>query len=229
MNFPTPKLNEFFNSSKPISGILSVFGDFGVGKTTLALQIAMKTAKEGPIVFIYSKPNFPYEKVSKILNEKSSHILNNIIFICALNFADLCTLVFNLELLTLTFLKEIKTPIRLIVIDSITDLYRLELNRDKKEKNFSLNYQLNQILAILYNINDTYRTEILIVNEISRKNYGDTTKEVQSGGNVVDYWIKSSIQIRRTKKLNVRKLSLIKDSEIKSFNFLLDLSEYGFK
>jgi len=159
---------------------------------------------------------------------KSSHILNNIIFIFALNFVDLNSIVFNLELLILHFLKENKTPIKLIVIDSITDLYRLELNRDKKEKNFRLNYQLNQILAILYYINDTYGTEILIVNEISRKNEGDATKEVQSGGNVVDYWIKSSIQISRTKKLNVRRFNIIKDPEMKSFHFLIDLSENGF-
>lgn len=228
MNFPTPQLNELFESSKPIKGIISIWGGSGVGKTTLALQIAINAANVGNVVFIYSKPNFPYEKVGKILRDNPSNILNNINFISALNFADLNTIVLNLELLILTFLKENKTVINLIVIDSITDLYRLELNKDKKEKNVRLNYQLNQILANLYYLNDTYGTEILIVNELSRKKYNDSTKEVQSGGQVMDYWTNSSIKISRTKKLNVRKFNIIKDSETKSFQLLSNLAEHGF-
>ena len=101
-------------------------------------------------------------------------------------------------------------------------------NKDKKEKNFRLNYQLNQILANLYYLNDTYGTEILIVNELSRKKYNDSTKEVQSGGQVMDYWTNSSIKISRTKKLNVRKFNIIKDSETKPFQLLSNLAEHGF-
>ena len=228
MNFPTPQLNELFESSKPIKGIISIWGGSGVGKTTLALQIAMSAGKLGNIIFIYSKPNFPYEKVGKLLSGNPSNILNNLNFISALNFADLNTIILNLELLILTFLKENKSVINLIVIDSITDLYRLELNKDKKEKNVRLNYQLNQILANLYYLNDTYGTEILIVNELSRKKYNDSTKEVQSGGQVMDYWTNSSIKISRTKKLNVRKFNIIKDSETKSFQLLSNLAEHGF-
>ncbi|MFX1453722.1 MAG: hypothetical protein ACFFCM_23025, partial [Promethearchaeota archaeon] len=219
---------EFFDSSKPIEGITSIWGDFGVGKTTLALQIALNSAKVGKIVFIYSKPNFPYEKVRKILNSNPSHILNNITFISALNFADLSTSVLNLELLNLTFLKEIKTCINLIVIDSITDLYRLKLNRDKKEKNVRLNYQLNQILANLSYINESYGTEILIVNEISRKNYEDFAIEIQSGGKVMDYWVSGSIKISRTNKLNVRNLKIMKPSVKKILKVSSLLSENGF-
>lgn len=229
MNFPTPKLNEFFDSCKPIHGILSIFGDFGVGKTTLALQIAMNTAMKGSVLFVYSKPNLPYGKVGKILSDKSSNILNNIILISVLNFADLNTLVFNLEFLILNFLKESKILINLIVIDSITDLYRLELNKEKKEKNFFLNYQLNQILGNLYYINETYGTEILIVNELSRKSYNDSAKEVQSGGRVMDYWVTNSIKIGRTKKLNVRKFILMKEPKKETFQLLSNLEENGFR
>ena len=228
MHFPTPKLNEFFDTSKPIDGIISIFGDFGVGKTTLALQVAMNAAKKGNVVFFYSKANFPYEKVGKLLNDYSSQILNNLMFISALSFTDLILTVQNLELLILTSLKENDPSVNLIVIDSITDLYRLELNKDKKEKNFRLNYQLNQILANLYYINESYGPEILIVNELSRKSYENSTKEVQSGGKVMDYWVRNSVKISRTKKLNVRKFKTTKDLEALSLRFLSDLSEHGF-
>ena len=229
MNFPTPQLNGIFDSSKPINGILSIWGDFGVGKTTFALQIAMNSAKLGEVVYIYSKPNFPYEKVGKILSDNPSNILNNITFISSLNFTDLNSIVLKLEFLILDYLNENKTPMDLIIIDSITDLYRLELNRDKKEKNVLLNYQLNQMLASLYHINENYGTEVLIVNELSRKNYDDYTKEVQSGGKVMDYWVRNSIKISRTKKLNIRMFEITKHPEMKTFQFLSDLTEHGFE
>ena len=229
MIFPTTKLNEFFNSSELSKGIFSIFGDFGVGKTTLALQFAIDTAKLGKVVFIYSKPNFPYEKIGKILREDSSDILNNLILISTQDFIGLNNIVLNLEFLILNYLNEQKAVLNLIVIDSITDLYRLELNREKKEKNVNLNYQLNQLLANLCYINDKYSINILIVNEISRRNYEDYTIEIQSGGKVMDYWVKYSLKINRTKKLNVRNLIITKHPEMKSFQFLSDLTEYGFK
>jgi RecA/RadA recombinase len=228
MNFPTPKLNDFFETSKPITGILSIFGDLGVGKTTLALQIAISAATKGKVVYFYSKPNFPYEKVGKLLKDYPSQILNNVIFISILNFTDLIPTVENLELLILNSLKENKLSINLILIDSLTDLYRLELNKDKKKKNVHLNYQLNHILANLCYINELFGSEILIVNELSRKSYENSTKEMQSGGKVMDYWVRNSVKISRTKKLNVRKFKTTKELETSSLKFLSELSEHGF-
>ncbi|TFG21975.1 MAG: hypothetical protein EU532_14755 [Promethearchaeota archaeon] len=229
MIFPIQKLNEVLNSSEVIKGILSIWGSFGVGKTTFALQLAIKTAKLEKVLFIYSKPNFPYEKIGKLLREDSSDLLNNIIFISISDFLSLNNMVLNLEFLILNYLKKQKAVLNLIVIDSITDLYRLELNREKKEKNIHLNYQLNKLLANLYYINEKYSINILIVNELSRKNYEDHTKEVESGGKVMEYWVNYSIKINRTKKLNLRNFIIMKPPEMKSFQFLSDLTEHGFK
>jgi len=61
MNFPIPDINKFFETNKSLKGIFSIWGDYGIGKTTLALQTAINSSKQGKILFIYSKPNFPYE------------------------------------------------------------------------------------------------------------------------------------------------------------------------
>ncbi len=229
MKFPTQKLNAYFKSTDPLKGIFSIWGDFGVGKTTFALQTAINTAKIGKrVIYIYTKPNFPSEKIHMIQKD-SFKILDKIIFIQTTNFDELNNIVFNFEFLILKYLNESNINFDLIVIDSLTNLYRIELNKDKKEKNYNLNYQLNQILANLFYINKTYGIEIMIINEISRKNFNDQIIEVQSGGKVMKYWVNFSIKITRTEKLNKRKLILTKDLEIELNNFTLNLTENGFE
>lgn len=229
MKFPTQKLNLYFKNTDPLKGIISIWGDFGVGKTTFALQTAINTAKMGKqVLYIYTKPNFPSEKISMIQKDSFKKLVN-IIFIQTNNFHELNSIVFNFEFLILKFLQERNFNLNLIVIDSLTDLYRIELNKEKKEKNYNLNYQLNQILATLYYINEIYSIEIMIINEISRKNFNNQIIEVQSGGKVMNYWVDFSIKITRIEKLNERKFILTKDSEIELDKFTSYLTGNGFK
>jgi RecA/RadA recombinase len=234
MNFPTSELNDILQSSEvPIEGVFSVFGDFGVGKTTFALQTALNAARENKkVIYIYSKPNFPNEKVGNIIQmippEEQIELLDNIIFIQTNDFNDLNTIVFNLEFLVLSNLKEKDEMLNLIIIDSITDLYRLELDREKKSKNVELNLKLSQIMANLFYINETYSIETLITNEVSRKSEEGITSEVQAGGKVMDYWVKYAISINRTEKINIREFRLYKHPEEKSLEFTAELTSTGF-
>ena len=95
MKFPIPDLNTIFQIEPQTSleGIVSIFGDFGVGKTTFTLQKALHTASLGKgVIYIYSKPNFPYVKLISLA--KGSHIktymktLDNIILIFPKNFYE---------------------------------------------------------------------------------------------------------------------------------------------
>ena len=56
MIFPTKKLHELFINHSPLRGIFSVYGVFGVGKTTFALQTGINAAKSGKeVLYLYSK------------------------------------------------------------------------------------------------------------------------------------------------------------------------------
>ena len=221
--------NELFNYIFPIKGILSVWGDFGVGKTIFSLQKAMnyKLGKK-KIIYIYTKPNFPFEKINYFIQKSVKNTLDNIIFIKSLNFEDLYSLVFNLEFIVLDTYKKPNTVIDLIIIDSITDLYRLELNRQSKEKNFLLNYKLNQILANLFFLNKKYSINIIVVNTQTNIDQNGQLIEVQSGGKVMDYWIDNSLKILRTNKLNCRRFVFKKKSNKKAIESLSTLTQDGF-
>jgi len=234
MNFPTPKLSALFKDSKPFNGLFSVYGDFGVGKTIFALQTIINTAKLGKtVMYIYTKKNFPAEKMNNLLEfdslEKTSEVLNHILALQSGTFDDLRNIVVNLDFLILNNIKKKKDySLDLIVIDSLTDLYRIELNRDKKEKNLNLNFQLNLILASLQYIGETYGTNILVVNEISRISNDEQVFELQSGGKVMDYWITTSFKISRTEKLNQRKFKIIKHPEGNTIEFTSNMTQGGF-
>ena len=227
MNFPTPQLNEVISSRE---GLVSVYGSFGVGKTTFALQTALKSAKIGNnVLYFYSKPNFPSQRLDSLLKVESTDFLDNINFLRITSFNELFTVIFNLEFLILNNLKEKHSSLNLIIIDSLSELYRIELNPYKKEKNFNMNYRLNQILATLYYFLETYGTEILVINELSRKSKDNIVFETQSGGKIVDFWIKTIIKIERTDILNLRKIIIRKIYENQIIEFLSKLTKQGFE
>lgn len=230
MHFPLFQINKTIGPSELIKGIFSIWGEIGVGKTIFAIQTAIINALNGKnVIYIYSKPNFPYERIKNIVQTNSKNLLDKILFIQVLDYQELYTIIFNLEFNILDNLSEKDNNIDLIIIDSITNLYRLELNREKKEKNFILNYKLNQILANLYNLNSNYETEILIINEVSRANINGQTIQIQSGGKIMEYWVSYSLKIERTEKLNYRKLILSRKEEKIPREYFSILSEKGFK
>jgi RecA/RadA recombinase len=222
MIFPINQITEFFSHQE---GLISIWGDSGVGKTTLSLQCALLSLKKANIIYIYTKPILPYPKIKNIIGNDSKENYDKIIFIKSTDYQELYKLILNLEFIILDNL-----PIKfdLVIIDSITDLYRLELNRDKKDKNFILSYGLNHILGNLAFLNQKYNLGILIINELSRKNINDNSSEAESGGNVMDYWVNNSIKIERTGKLGERKFVLKNKSTNLKSEFTSRITDTGF-
>ncbi|MFX1456095.1 MAG: AAA family ATPase [Promethearchaeota archaeon] len=229
MLFPTSELNEIFKNLTIFKGIISIWGDFGVGKTTFSLQTALNSSiDEKKIVYIYSKPDLPLRKINTITSG-SKDKLSNIVFIQIFSFDDLYNVINNLEFLILKNIELKEKSYALIVIDSLTDLYRLALNKEKKEKNYNLNYNLNQILATLFFINNCYDIEILIVNEKVNKLVNNHIVETQSGGNVMEYWVSMNIKIERTQILKRRKFIINKYPEIQNIKYTYKLTQRGFE
>ncbi|MFO7796584.1 MAG: hypothetical protein ACQERB_01635 [Promethearchaeati archaeon] len=233
MNFPTPKLKNIFQKKFPIDGILSIWGDFGVGKTTLALQISiLSIEKRKKVIYFYTKPNFPYKKLFTLAEDNFSqdispfHSLFDLITIK--DFSQLYSIILNLEYLFLTE-KNYNLKTYLIVIDSLTDLYKSELNFNNVDQNVRLNYQLNQILATLKYLKHKYDLDLLIINETSRTNQIGEIKETQSGGKVMEYWITDSIKIERTNVLNKRKFKINRFDKNKNYEIILKINETGFE
>ena len=98
MQFPLTKINEFFKSTDVKEGITSLWGDFGVGKTTLSLQTAnIYALNKKKVLYIYTKPNFPSKKINAVFENNLEDVLENILFIQITNFDEIFNYIFNLE------------------------------------------------------------------------------------------------------------------------------------
>jgi RecA/RadA recombinase len=210
MKFPLDELNQYFKTYEKLDGLISVWGDYGVGKTTLVLQILKQMLLEDKNgIFIYTKNCFPRSFLSENIQQikpLSSKLRNYLTLIRILNFPTLFKTIFNLELIIKEFSKKNK-KISYIVIDSLTNLYNIELTK-KSKKNYILNYQLNMILSHLTYLIKTYELPIIIVNELTHKKIKENLQEMQSGGNVMEFWTPYRIKIKRTQKIGIRDLIL---------------------
>ncbi|MHA1762554.1 MAG: hypothetical protein ACTSYC_02195, partial [Promethearchaeota archaeon] len=203
------------------------------GKTTLALQVALKAAEKGArVIFLYTKPIFPLQKLHdlsfkfKALNALDN--LNDILFMKVQTFEELCDLILKLEFQILSDKETHKNKSPVFILDSLTDLMRLEWNPQIKKKNFQIYYQLNRTLATLSHLNREYNMLIVVINEVSKIQQDNITLEAQSGGKVVEYWIPFTIHLKRMKTLKKRIL-LLKNQKFSQENELIvELTKQGF-
>jgi len=86
-----------------------------------------------------------------------------------------------------------------------------------------------KILYNLVHLNQKYEIGILIVNENSRRTQEGQTYEVESGGNVMQYWVTNSIKIERIDVVNNRRFILHKGYDNISFLLNSILTKRGFE
>jgi len=231
MIFPLKRLNNHIQSYDQKNGLVSIWGEIGVGKTTFSIQTAfLNSSLANSVIYIYTKQNLPLQRLKTMSQEFDKNILkDNFIIYRILNFNELFDFILELEQIIIT-LKNTREKVKiLVIIDSITNLYQIELSKDKKSKNVILNYQLNQILATLSHLNINYLVDVLIVNYLRRIKQENQTIEIQSGGKVMDYWIDLSIKISRDKKLNYRNFVISTYPEKNPIIFPSKLSKVGFE
>jgi predicted ATP-dependent serine protease len=231
MIFPLKSLNRQIQSYDQKIGLVSIWGEIGVGKTTFSLQTALfNSSLTNSVIYIYTKQNLPLKKLKTIFQKFDKNILkDNFVIYRILNFSELCDFILELEQIIINLKNEREKAKILIIIDSITNLYQIGLRKNNKSKNVMLNYQLNQILATLSYLNINYPVDVLIVNYLRRLKLENQTIEIQSGGKVMDYWIDLSIKIDRDKKLNYRNFVISAHPEKKPIIYHSKLTKFGFE
>ncbi len=161
--------------------ITHIYGEPASGKTNIALMATANASKDGKVVYVDPEGGFSVERLKQISKERINEVLGNVLLIEPTEYDE--------QKVAIKKLGDVvsKTDARLIVVDSIAVLYRLEGNKDSRE----LGTQLAQLLRTARRCD----VPVLITNQV----YTDinTGVNVAVGGDVTKYWSKIMIELRR--------------------------------
>jgi DNA repair protein RadB len=207
-------------------GIITLFyGPSASGKSNFVTLAACHQAKkEKKIIFIDTEGSFSIDRIKQISKEISDKVLKNIIILKPTNFEEQ-------KLSFEKMYKELRDSknIGLIIVDSITMLYRLKLAEARK-KGFDEIQKVNSDLAFqMRNLNEIARKKnipILITGQVYNEFLSEedwlSGKEADVkvvGGDLLKYWSKCIIELQNNKG---KKKAIIKKHRSipnKEFNF----------
>ena len=190
--------------------ITTIYGPSGSGKTNLCLLAVVRMAETGKkIIFIDTEGGIAVERIRQL--SKTDEVLKNIMFISPLNFIEQRAAFENL--------KELVTEdLGMIVVDSISMLYRLELG--KSDDVYEVNNALGRQIASLVEIARSKGIPVLMTNQVYA-DFGNKEQVKMVGGDLLKYGSKCLLELKRFR--NCRGIILQKH------RFLPDGKELKFK
>ena len=196
-------LNKWLYGGYDSEIISTIYGPAGSGKTNFCMLACISQAKKGnKVIYIDTEGGFSIDRLKQIYPENYSEIMGNILLLKPTNFQEQYKVFGQL-------LKEIRSKtnkIGLIIIDSITMLYRLELAENKE--NIGKVREINGILArqmrILSEIARKQELPVIITNQVyseflSKEDFeeGKQAGVKMVGGDILKYWSKCIIELKQ--------------------------------
>lgn len=185
-----------------------VYGPSASGKTTLALMYAVDSAKKGnKVIYLDTEDSFSTERIKQMENDIS--FLENIFVLKTLDFDEQ-----SVNMKKIRDMAE-NNKISLVVIDTLSMHYRVDLKKDYYKANKRLIYQLD----ILKKISE--KIPVVVTNQVY------TNVETQElnivGGKMVSNYGGKIISLEKEPE---RKINVVKPFEKSSF---FEICDSGFR
>ena len=218
-------LDDLLGGGFPFGRLSLIFGEFGTGKTTLAMQCAVNHAKDGHST-MYVDPNgeFSLDRLSQVALQDLGLVAPLIMVFSPRTFQRQSEIIESLG-------SFISPKIRLIIFDTISSLYRLEL-ADRKQT-FTLNRQMNRQLASLAETAKTKEIAVLLTSQVrsvfeEKETYGRQSIEPVAA-RLLGFWPDLILCLRSTNNSSIRKAELMKPRQLglASYSCLLRLTDSG--
>ena len=151
-------LDTILEGGLTLGDVTLVYGEADTGKTSLAIQCAVNTARIGyKTIFIDSDGTFSPVRLSQIAYKDIDEVAPSITLVKPTTFQEQALAIDRLdEYLTKT--------VGLVVVDTVTSLYSIELGEPKKT--FTLNRELGRQMACLAQIAKTHKVAVLINSQV---------------------------------------------------------------
>ncbi|MEM3087419.1 MAG: DNA repair and recombination protein RadB [Halobacteria archaeon] len=179
-------------------GALSqVFGEGGSGKTSLALQLAVATARAGKKAVYIDTEGLSAERFRQISGPEVKAVSGRVIVFEPRSFLEQSSVLEDVERIA-------REGVGLVVWDSATFYYRLELGGDEQ----ALKRELGRQMAALLRIARERNLVALVTNQIYTDIDHDAIRPL--GGSIVEHLCKTILQLEKTGKAGRRRAVLKK-------------------
>lgn len=201
-------LDKLLGGGLSVSNISMVYGEAETGKTCLAVQCAVNAARLGrKTIFVDSDGTFSPRRLAQIAH----HDLNEV--------SPLITLVkpttFHEQGLVIDRLEEYLTAtVGLVVVDTVTSLYRSEIGEEKETK-YELNRELGRHMACLAQVTKTRKVATLVSSQV-RNVFTESFVGIEPvATRVLRFWADTVLNLKPTSQRNAMKAVLEKHPERK--------------
>lgn len=153
--------------------VTEVYGEGGTGKTILCLQLAARVAREGRWVVYVDTEGLSVDKLEAIAGPQLPGVLEHLLISSPTNLPEQDRAVDRATRLA----RDGARPVGLIVVDSATMHYRLELGgKEEETARRALGLELSQLVSAALQV----PLPVLVTNQVWRK-VGDGTLEPVGG------------------------------------------------
>jgi len=200
-------LDKLLEGGLPLKKISLVYGEAETGKSSFAIQCAVNCARRGyKTVVIDSDGTFSTRRLSQIAYYDSEKVSPLIILVRPTTFQE--------QALTIDHLDEYITgKVGLVVVDTITSLYRVEIGG--KKETFALNRELNRQIACLAQAAITHGIAVLITSQVRSIFVKDSISVEPVATRVLKFWSEVVLDFRHTSQTRRIKVRLEKNPKYK--------------
>lgn len=204
----------------PSGEIVLVYGEAETGKSALAMQCAVNSARMGLKTFyVDCEGTFTPERLSQIAFSDFEEVSDMIIVVRPGSFQEQIEVIDNLE-------KYVNRRFGLIVFDTITSLYRFEITT--REETFNLNRELNRQVATLLQIGRTIPLSVLLLSQV--RSMIEAADVAPVATRILEFWSSYIVRLSRTGRRNVIKARVEEaGGRRKRISFLLSIEEEGIR
>ncbi len=194
----TLSLDQFLSGGYDYDIITTFFGPSGSGKTNLCLLAAVKMAETGKkVIFIDTEGGIGTERITQ-LTPNHQEILEHMLFISPVHFKEQKEIFDKLK-------DNLPENLGLIIVDSISMLYRLELGQS--DEVYEVNSALGKQIATLVEIARRKKIPVLITTQVYA-DFDNKDKVKMVGGDLLKYGSKCLLEVQalnNCRKIIIRK------------------------
>ena len=196
-------LDKLLNGGLRQGEVTLVYGEAETGKTCLAIQCAVNATRLGfKVIFIDSDGTFSPLRLAQIAGPDLDEVAPSITVVKPTTFEE--------QALAIDRLDEYLTPqVGLVVVDTVTSLYRAEIS-EPKEKTFKLNRELGRQLACLAEMAKTRKVAVFITSQVRNVFLEGYTKVEPVGTRVLRFWSDTVFSLKPADHRNTMKAVLEK-------------------